>query len=151
MSNTDLNADCGRWPWPYPLIPTIPQIYMDAVSVEQQIKDLHCWLNSLSLYATTELNYDDEITAINTALSQLEDAIQDIEQGSLEEHYVALLSAWINEHTSTLYELMCKQVFFALNDDGYFVAYVPDSWADITFYTEGDTASSDYGKLQLWY
>lgn len=48
-------------------------------------------------------------------------------------------------------EKFVKQVFFGLTDDGYFCAYIPDSWDDITFFTESNFANPDYGRLQLWY
>lgn len=44
-----------------------------------------------------------------------------------------------------------KMVFFGLSDDGYFVAYIPNSWACITFGTILDCESPDYGKLTLSY
>ncbi len=42
-----------------------------------------------------------------------------------------------------------KQVYFGLNDDGYFVAYVPDSWREITFDTGTVYGRTDYGRLVL--
>lgn len=44
-----------------------------------------------------------------------------------------------------------KMVFFGLSDDGYFVAYIPNSWDYITFGTILDCESPDYGKLTLSY
>ena len=44
-----------------------------------------------------------------------------------------------------------KMVFFGLSDDGYFVAYIPNSWDCITFGTILDCDSPDYGKLTLSY
>lgn len=44
-----------------------------------------------------------------------------------------------------------KMVFFGLSDDGYFVAYIPNSWDCITFGTILDCESPDYGKLTLSY
>lgn len=44
-----------------------------------------------------------------------------------------------------------KSVFFGLNDDGYFVAYIPNSWDCITFGTIMDCNSDNYGRLTLTY
>lgn len=44
-----------------------------------------------------------------------------------------------------------KSVFFGLNDDGYFVAYIPNSWDCITFGTIMDCNSPDFGRLTLTY
>ena len=42
-----------------------------------------------------------------------------------------------------------KLVWFGLTDDGYFVAYIPESWDEITFDTVMDYASEYYGHLVL--
>lgn len=44
-----------------------------------------------------------------------------------------------------------KSVFFGLNDDGYFVAYIPNSWDCITFGTIMDCYSPNFGRLTLTY
>ena len=44
-----------------------------------------------------------------------------------------------------------KMVFFGLSDDGYFVAYIPNSWNCITFGTIMDCDSPNYGRLTLSY
>lgn len=48
-----------------------------------------------------------------------------------------------------------KQVFFGLTESGYFVAYIPDSWNDITFnttlYDYDDPTNVGYGHLVLSY
>ena len=75
----------------------------------------------------------------------------------------------IAEVKQTLYELtnggynqiiedyiaeVIKMVFFGLTDSGYFIAYIPDGWDEITFNTTGydifDTGV-DYGHLTLSY
>ena len=42
-----------------------------------------------------------------------------------------------------------KQVYFGLTSDGYFCAYVPDSWSDITFDTGATYGTETYGRLIL--
>lgn len=44
-----------------------------------------------------------------------------------------------------------KMVFFGLTEDGYFVAYIPNSWDCITFGTIMDCESPDFGRLTLSY
>lgn len=50
---------------------------------------------------------------------------------------------------------MAKMVFFGLTDSGYFVAYIPDGWDDITFNTTGWdiilALMPEYGHLVLSY
>lgn len=50
---------------------------------------------------------------------------------------------------------MLKMVWFGLTDSGYFVAYIPETWDDITFFTTGYDYTTDlmpeYGHLVLGY
>ena len=64
------------------------------------------------------------------------------------------LIKWCQENTSAIIAAAIKHVFFGITDDGYFVAYIPDSWNDIIFGTSGlddFPAGVDYGHLTLSY
>lgn len=64
------------------------------------------------------------------------------------------LKQWVIDNSVSIIGELIKHVFFNLNDEGYFVAYIPDSWSDIIFGTTGlDTfpAGIDYGHLTLTY
>ena len=61
---------------------------------------------------------------------------------------------WMNVNALDLVGEMTKLVIFNITDDGYFVAYIPESWDDILFGTTGyDTIlpGYDYGHLVLSY
>ena len=61
---------------------------------------------------------------------------------------------WMNANALDLVGEMTKLVIFNITDDGYFVAYIPESWDDILFGTTGyDTIlpGYDYGHLVLSY
>lgn len=61
----------------------------------------------------------------------------------------------INRGGLDLLASLVKGVYFGLTDSGYFVAYIPDTWDDITFKTTGydytDPVVSEYGHLALLY
>lgn len=70
------------------------------------------------------------------------------------------LQDWINEFDNEYIEEVVQKyiqtaIFFGLTDSGYFVAYIPDTWNDITFGTTGlDTIvpiQPEYGHLVLSY
>lgn len=44
---------------------------------------------------------------------------------------------WMNANALDLVGEMVKLVIFNITDDGYFVAYIPESWSDIIFGTTG--------------
>ncbi len=63
------------------------------------------------------------------------------------------LRKWVVKNLQSIIGTAIKTVFFGL-ENGYFVAYIPDSWNDIIFGTTGldDFISGyDYGHLTLTY
>ena len=78
----------------------------------------------------------------------------DLVAGRYPPEFVQHLSDWISQHGVDIIMKLIKMVFFAITDDGYFVAYLPDSWDDISFGTTGlddFPAGVDYGHLTLFY
>ena len=112
--------------------------------------------NSLSYYEVLckVVNY------INKLIDSDKEIIEDIEALQREMTYVL---KWIDDFDSnaeqTLKEIIdeyiATMVFFGLTDDGYFVAYIPKSWKNITFNTTGLDIFLDmqpeYGHLVLSY
>ncbi len=61
---------------------------------------------------------------------------------------------WMRENALDLVGDLVHMVFFGLTDDGYFVAFIPESWEDITFGTTGLDDFPEgipYGHLTLSY
>ena len=61
---------------------------------------------------------------------------------------------WCVENTEEIIGQAIKMVFFGLTQDGYFVAYIPESWDEITFGTSGlddFPVGVDFGHLTLSY
>lgn len=56
---------------------------------------------------------------------------------------------WVKNNIENFIGDAIKQVFFGLTDNGYFIAYIPDSWNEIIF----GTCMTDkcYGRLTLTY
>lgn len=128
--------------------PTIPKMYWNVYSQEERIKDLCCQYKKAEQYLdfVAQLTndwvgeYTDEVQA---ALDELERLLWDgIEEG---------VDKWIAEHMEYIYDHTIKQIYFGLTDDGYFCAWIPDSWDDITFDTIMDFSSPHYGCLTLSY
>lgn len=64
------------------------------------------------------------------------------------------IEKWMRENALDLVGELVKMVFFGITNDGYFVAYIPESWEDIIFGTSGydDFPSGiDFGHLTLSY
>lgn len=85
---------------------------------------------------------------------RIKELYQAIVSGNYPKELEDSLIKWIQENAIDIVGDMVKMVFFGLNDDGYFVAYIPESWSDITFGTTGlddFPTGVDYGHLTLSY
>lgn len=85
---------------------------------------------------------------------ELKKLYDDIVSGNFPPDMESALKQWVIDNSVSIIGELIKHVFFNLNDEGYFVAYIPDSWSDIIFGTTGlDTfpAGIDYGHLTLNY
>lgn len=126
--------------------PTIPKLYWNVKSQEQRILNLFDLLNKLICYANNiglqvNINADD--------IQKLKDEIQKIKDGGLLDYYEKQIYQWIQDNMEALIKASIKFVYFGLTDDGYFCAYIPESWNEITFDTGAVFGRSDYGRLIL--
>ena len=85
---------------------------------------------------------------------ELKALYDDIIAGNFPDSIKQAFADWMNANALDLVGEMVKLVIFNITDDGYFVAYIPESWDDILFSTTGyDTGllGYDYGHLVLSY
>lgn len=71
-------------------------------------------------------------------------------ESGFDDYYKKSVEIWINQNMQNIWENITARVFFGL-EDGYFVAYVPDSWSDLRFSTGTEYDSPEYGRLILEY
>lgn len=84
---------------------------------------------------------------------ELKKLYDDIISGNFPDGMNETLHRWVVENSTSIINSLVKTVFFGL-EDGYLVAYIPDSWTDIVFGTTGldDFISGyDFGHLTLTY
>ena len=85
---------------------------------------------------------------------QLKVLYDDIIAGNFPDSIKHAFTEWMQANALDLIGELVKMVIFNITDDGYFVAYIPESWNDIIFGTTGlDTMipGYDYGHLVLSY
>ena len=79
----------------------------------------------------------------------------DIISGNFPDSMIEALKDWLSRNAIDLIGELVKMVFFGLTDSGYFVAYIPESWEDITFKTSEYDVNiplfGEYGHLVLYY
>lgn len=126
--------------------PTIPKLYWNVKSQEQRILNLFDLLNKLVCYCDS-MGLQIDVNAQDIA--NLKKEIQELKDGSLLDYYEKQIYDWIQANMADLISAGIKQVYFGLTSDGYFCAYVPDSWSDITFDTGAIYGTETYGRLIL--
>ena len=86
---------------------------------------------------------------------ELKELYDQIMSGDFPESVEKAFYDWMQKNALELVGSMVKNVFFGLTDSGYFVAYIPESWEDITFNTTGldieVALQPNYGHLVLSY
>ena len=136
------------WPAFFPSAPVVPKLYYDALSPEQRIKKLCEELHRLCEYANMlGIRINEDASEIERLAKEFDKFIE----GGFEEYYEGLLSAWILQNAGELLTKYIKLVFFGLTPDGYFCAWIPESWSEITFDTVADYSDPLYGRLVLLY
>lgn len=131
----------------------IPLVYDNSLSYMELLCKVVDYLNNvirqvdenkIQISVNTE-----EIKKLKQEISFIEDEIKKIKNGDYVSIYINALSSWIDKNLKELVGRVVKYVFFGLTDDGYFVAYIPDTWDFITFDTILDQNSPMFGHLIL--
>ena len=126
--------------------PTIPKLYWNVKSQEQRILNLFDLLNKLVCYAE---QMGIQLNVSQDELEKLKAEFEKFKESGFDEYYEKQIEQWMQDNAATLFEKLAKMVFFGLTDDGYFCAYIPDSWSDVTFDTGAVYGQADYGRLIL--
>lgn len=130
------------YPYEYPY--TDPNRHNDDWAIGK-IKDLLSRVEALEGWEQTHQD----------AYNELKKLYDDIIAGRFPASIERAFHDWMLAHANELVGEMVKNVFFGLSDSGYFVAYIPESWDDITFNTTGLDINvelmPEYGHLVLSY
>lgn len=126
--------------------PTIPKLYWNVKSQEQRILNLFDLLNKLVCYCDS-MGLQIDVNAQDIA--DLQKAMQELKDGGLLDYYEKQIYQWIQDNMEALISASIKFVYFGLTEDGYFCAYIPESWSELTFDTGAVYGRSDYGRLIL--
>lgn len=125
---------------------TVPQIYWNIESNEQRYHFLCKRLHMLACYADM---LSGKVNLNRADIDKLMADFQKFMESGFDDYYLEQIEQWVNDNLETLYKLLVKQVYFGLNEQGYFVAYIPESWDDIFFDTGMNYGQDTYGRLIL--
>ena len=127
-------------------VPTVPQRYWNVNSTEQRYHVLCKELHKLICYADM---LGDSLEITHEQVDQLEREFEEFKESGFLDYYEKQLEAWINANMERILKKSIQMVFFGLTLDGYFVAYIPETWNEIVFDTGMVYGEDTYGRLIL--
>lgn len=126
--------------------PAIPKLYWDVDSQEQGIRQLWKVVERLCGHAS---DICDQTNLNTTDIAELKKRFEEFVEHGFDDYYAQQIEKWFEDNAWKIYERVAKQVFFGLTSDGYFCAYVPESWREIEFDTGAIYGTEEYGRLIL--
>lgn len=127
---------------------SVPKLYWNVKSQEQRILAICESLHKLICYCDF---LGDKINIDHDAIIELQELFEKFMESGFNDYYAEQVEKWINDNLAFIYTHTVKQIYFGLNDNGHLVAYIPESWDDITFDTIMNYSSPNYGCLTLSY
>ena len=127
----------------------LPAVYDSSLSYYELLCKVVDYLNktmqNVNVLNDNSQKMQQEITELNALFQQFKDS-------GFDDYYAKRMEQWIRDNAERIIKSMLGiGVFFGLTSDGYFCAYVPQTWADIQFDTGAVYGRSDYGRLILRY
>ena len=96
-------------------------------------------------------NLDEWRAAHEKQYQELKDLYDDVMSGNFPPSITDAFREWFFKNALDLVGSMVKHVYFGLTDDGYFCAFIPTNWSELTFDTVMDFDDALYGHLMLMY
>lgn len=127
----------------------LPLVYDDSLSYYEVLCKVVDYTNKIiddnKTIATILGQQDIDITQIKKDTLYLSNELEKVKKGDYVSLYIDSLSQWIDKNLENMVSKVAKIVYFGLSDDGYFLAYIPESWSEISFDT------TEQGELILTY
>ena len=131
----------------------IPLVYDNSLSYYEVLCKVVEYLNNVIKQVDSNTNQikinQKDIKQLQAEMAIVQAELEKVKNGDYVSLYIDALAYWIDNNLQELVGRLIKYVFFGLTDDGYFCAYIPDSWKFINFDTIIDTTSPLYGHLLL--
>ncbi len=137
-------------PWAYPgwlrFTAVLPQIYSGVNSQEQRILRICEALEVICKKVSAE---DTGVSNLQKQVDALQADFNEFKESGFDDYYREQIAQWVADNMPAIMAQAAKGVHFGLNEQGYFVAYIPYSWADVTFDTGAVYALDTFGRLIL--
>ena len=138
-------------PFRYYVQMVLPAVYGDELSYYEVLAKVTEKLNEVIENLNKQgQNVNDLMTFYNqlkARVDALENEVDAIKNGEYVHLYLDSIVNWIDANLQQLVSRIVKFVCFGLSDDGHFTAYIPATWAFLSFDTVATYDDPDYGKL----
>lgn len=142
---------CGPRSFPplwraYTDFPPVAPFYWDVYSAEERIKKIcdYLWKTINFTESTAE-----EVEAWGERIAALQKEFEQFKASGFDDYYKAQVQQWVNGNTKYIFDTLARQVYFGLSQEGYFTAFIPQSWDEVIFDTGRDCGKDTYGRLIL--
>ena len=130
----------------------LPAVYDDSLSYYELLNKVVEYLNKVIA------KYNVMVDAVNTntknietlkeAVAELETELEKVKNGDYVSLYLESVINWIDANLQCLVARIVKFVCFGLTQDGYFCAYIPQTWKFLQFDTGMNFSDKEtYGHL----
>ena len=126
----------------------LPAVYDDSLSYYELLCKV---IDKLNEVIAKDNEQSDVINLLIIELTALKEQFEKFKESGFEDYYEQQIKTWVDANMERIISYSIEQVYFGLTLDGYFIAYIPNSWDDIYFDTGADYNSDDYGRLILGY
>lgn len=126
----------------------LPAVYDDSLSYYELLCKV---IDKLNEVIAKDNEQSEVINLLAIELNELKGLFDQFIESGFDDYYKEQVENWIDTHLEYIYRYTIKQVYFGLTANGFFCAWIPESWEDIKFDTIMDYSSPNYGCLVLKY
>lgn len=131
----------------------IPLVYDNSLSYYEVLCKVVDYLNNVINNQTAMyqiiMQHGTDIKTLQQQMETVQQELQNFINGDYTNQYIQSLANWIDANLQELVGRVVKYVFFGLTDDGYFCAYIPQTWDFISFDTIINPDEPMYGHLLM--
>lgn len=127
----------------------LPLVFDDSISYYEVLCKLSNSINEMinNIEYLEQQIGESGLDELFQMMEDLQQQLQDIQDGKYFPMYVDQLGKWIDQNIQQIVGRTMRFINFGLSQDGYFVAYIPETWNFITFDTDVNPNSPTYGHL----
>lgn len=127
----------------------LPLVFDDSISYYEVLCKLSASLNEVinNVEYLEQQMGSSGLDQLIKDMEEMQELLEQIKNGEYVDLYIDSLANWIDANLQQMVGRIMKFVSFGLSNDGYFVAYIPETWEFISFDTVVNPSDPAYGHL----